>query len=47
MAMVSVVTLYFKFKDILSKEDYNFLDIIKVDVTRTFQNVKLFKEKKI
>ena len=40
-------SLYFKFKDILSKEDYNFLDIIKVDVTRTFQNVQLFKEEKI
>ena len=35
---------YFKFKDILSKEDYEFLDIIKVDVTRTFQKVELFKQ---
>ena len=38
---------YFKFKDILSKEDYEFLDIIKVDVTRTFQKVELFKQEKI
>ena len=38
---------YFKFKEILSKEDYDFLDIIKVDVTRTFQKVDLFKEEKI
>lgn len=38
---------YFKFKEILSKEDYNFLDIIKVDVTRTFQKVELFKQEKI
>ena len=35
---------YFKFKDILSKEDYDFLDIIKVDVTRTFQKMELFKQ---
>ena len=38
---------YFKFKDILSQEDYEFLDIIKVDVTRTFQKVELFKQEKI
>ena len=38
---------YFKFKDILPKEDYDFLDIIKVDVTRTFQKVELFKQEKI
>ena len=40
-------SLYFKYKDILSKEDYEFLDIIKVDVTRTFQKVELFKQEKI
>jgi len=40
-------SLYFKFKDILSKEDYEFLDIIKIDVTRTFQKVELFKQEKI
>ena len=38
---------YFKFKEILSNEDYDFLDIIKVDVTRTFQKVELFKQEKI
>ena len=38
---------YFKYKDILSKEDYEFLDIIKVDVTRTFQKVELFKQENI
>ena len=38
---------YFKFKDILPKEDYDFLDIIKVDVTRTFQKMELFKQEKI
>ena len=40
-------SLYFKYKDILSQEDYEFLDIIKVDVTRTFQKVELFKQEKI
>jgi len=38
---------YFKFKDILSEEDYKYLDIIKIDVTRTFQKIELFKEEKI
>jgi len=40
-------SLYFKYKDILSQEDYEFLDIIKVDVTRTFQKIELFKQEKI
>ena len=40
-------SLYFKFKEILPKEDYDYLDIIKVDVTRTFQKVELFKQEKI
>ena len=38
---------YFKYKEILSKEDYDFLDIIKIDVFRTFQKEELFKEEKI
>jgi TBC1 domain family protein 5 len=40
-------SLYFKFKEILPKEDYDYLDIIKVDVTRTFQKIKLFQQENI
>ena len=39
--------LYFKFKEILPKEDYDYLDIIKVDVTRTFQKIELFQQENI
>ena len=40
-------SLYFKFKEILSKEDYSTLDIIKIDVNRTFQTIDLFHLDKI
>ena len=40
-------SLYFKFKDILPKEDYNLLDLIKIDVNRTFQKIELFHLDKI
>ena len=40
-------SLYFKFKDILPKEDYNYLDIIKIDVTRTFQKIEFFQKEEI
>ena len=39
--------LYFRFKDILPKEDYTLLDLIKIDVNRTFQKVELFRLDKI
>ena len=39
--------LYFRFKDILPKEDYNILDLIKIDVNRTFQKIELFHLDKI
>ena len=40
-------SLYYNFKNILSKEDYSLLDIIKIDVNRTFQKVELFRLDKI
>ena len=40
-------SLYYKFKEILSKEDYSLLDLIKVDVKRTFQKIELFLLDKI
>ena len=40
-------SLYYNFKNILTKEDYNLLDIIKIDVNRTFQKVQLFRLDKI
>lgn len=39
--------LYYKFKEILPKEDYSLLDLIKVDVKRTFQKIELFLLDKI
>ena len=38
---------YFKFREILSKDDYSTLDLIKVDVNRTFQKIDLFNLDKI
>ena len=38
---------YFKFKEILSEEEYHLLDIIKIDVKRTFQTIELFHLDKI
>lgn len=38
---------YFKFREILSKDDYSTLDLIKVDVNRTFQKIDLFHLDKI
>ena len=40
-------SLYFRFKDILPKEDYTLLDLIKIDVNRTFQKIQLFHLDKI
>ena len=40
-------SLYFKFKDILPPIDYSLLDLIKVDVNRTFQKISLFRLDKI
>ena len=40
-------SFYFKYKEILSKEDYSTLDLIKVDANRTFQKIDLFHEDKI
>lgn len=39
--------LYYKFKEILSNEDYSLLDLIKIDVKRTFQKIELFLLDKI
>ena len=38
---------YFKFKEILSDEDYKLLDLIKIDVNRTFKFETIFKEDSI
>ena len=38
---------YYKFQEILSKEDYDILDLIKLDVKRTFQHIDLFHLDKI
>ena len=40
-------SLYYKFKEILTNEDYFILDLIKVDVNRTFQKIELFRLDKI
>ena len=40
-------SLYYKFKEILTNEDYSILDLIKVDVNRTFQKIELFRLDKI
>ena len=40
-------SLYYKYKEILTKEDYSILDLIKVDVNRTFQKIELFHLEKI
>ena len=37
---------YGKFKSKLSEEDYNLLDLIKIDIERTFQDIELFTKPK-
>ena len=37
---------YEKFKDVLKTEDFDLLDLIKIDVERTYQDMELFKNKK-
>ena len=38
---------YEKFKDLLKPEDFDLLDLIKIDVERTYQDMELFKKEKI
>ena len=38
---------YEKFKDILKTEDFDLLDLIKIDVERTYQDIELFQKEKI
>ncbi len=38
---------YEKFKDILKTEDFDLLDLIKIDVERTYQDIALFQKEKI
>lgn len=38
---------YNKFEEKLEKEDYELLDLIKIDLERTYQDIELFKKEKI
>ena len=38
---------YEKFRDKLKEEDFNLLDLIKIDLERTYQDIDLFKKEKI
>ena len=38
---------YEKFKDILKPDDFDLLDLIKIDVERTYQDMELFQKQKI